>query len=322
MKCPKCGYLGFEPVDRCRNCGYDFSLANAASGATDLPELAIRDEAHARSEDPQLLDLTIDPGPGLQSRPPAVRDEPAARSPEAPGRRGDELPLFELRQVEAGPGRFADRPVADDEPLIKKAPAPRPPLSVRRATPDVSRSRAEARRMPSLDLGLDIAPPAASRGGEAEGPAREEPWPPRVEAGTQEPASLFARLCAAVVDVGVLVVVDILVIYFTMQLCEIQIGELGLLPKGPLLAFLIVQNGGYLTAFTASGQTLGKMAAGIRVVAMPGTTLDLGRAAIRTIVWLMLVLPAGLGLLSAVFSADHRGLHDRLASTRVVRASV
>ena len=38
MKCPKCGYLGFEPVDRCRNCGYDFSLAPAPQ----LPELPIR----------------------------------------------------------------------------------------------------------------------------------------------------------------------------------------------------------------------------------------------------------------------------------------
>src|SRR4051794_28175145 len=28
MKCPKCGYLGFEPADRCRNCQYDFSLAS------------------------------------------------------------------------------------------------------------------------------------------------------------------------------------------------------------------------------------------------------------------------------------------------------
>ena len=26
MKCPKCDYLGFETGDRCKNCGYDFSL--------------------------------------------------------------------------------------------------------------------------------------------------------------------------------------------------------------------------------------------------------------------------------------------------------
>ena len=29
MKCSKCGYLGFETGDRCRNCGYQFSLADA-----------------------------------------------------------------------------------------------------------------------------------------------------------------------------------------------------------------------------------------------------------------------------------------------------
>ena len=26
MKCPKCGYLGFDDVDRCRNCGYVYGV--------------------------------------------------------------------------------------------------------------------------------------------------------------------------------------------------------------------------------------------------------------------------------------------------------
>ena len=30
MKCPKCDYLGFDTGDRCKNCGYDFSLSPAA----------------------------------------------------------------------------------------------------------------------------------------------------------------------------------------------------------------------------------------------------------------------------------------------------
>ncbi|MEO8680777.1 MAG: hypothetical protein ABI665_17125, partial [Vicinamibacterales bacterium] len=38
MKCPKCGYLGFETTDRCRNCGYDFSLAPFSPE----PDLALR----------------------------------------------------------------------------------------------------------------------------------------------------------------------------------------------------------------------------------------------------------------------------------------
>jgi uncharacterized RDD family membrane protein YckC len=83
-----------------------------------------------------------------------------------------------------------------------------------------------------------------------------------------------------------------------------------------------VQNGGYLVAFTAGGQTLGKMAAGIRVVpAADDAPLDLGRAFLRTLMWGVLAIPAGLGFLTALFSRDHRGLHDRFAGTRVVRAA-
>jgi uncharacterized RDD family membrane protein YckC len=94
------------------------------------------------------------------------------------------------------------------------------------------------------------------------------------------------------------------------------------LPKAPLLAFLLVQNGGYLVAFTAGGQTLGKMAAGIKVVPNESdSTLDLGHSILRTLVWAVLVVPAGLGFLTAFFSDDRRGLHDRCAGTRVVRAT-
>ena len=100
----------------------------------------------------------------------------------------------------------------------------------------------------------------------------------------------------------------------------LTIWDLGVLPKGPLLAFLLIQNGGYLVVFTAGGQTLGKMAAGIKVVpAGSDEPLELGRALLRTLIWLVLAVPAGLGFLTAVLSRDHRGLHDRVAGTRVVR---
>ena len=83
-----------------------------------------------------------------------------------------------------------------------------------------------------------------------------------------------------------------------------------------------MQNVGYLVAFTAGGQTLGKMAAGIKVVPEDSEeSLDLGCALKRTVMWLVLAFPAGLGLLSALFDREHRGFHDRFAGTRVVRAS-
>src|SRR5438876_10475376 len=58
MKCPKCGYLGFEPVDRCRNCGFDFSLTLETSVAPDA-DLPIRTETR-RVESPPDLPLVRD----------------------------------------------------------------------------------------------------------------------------------------------------------------------------------------------------------------------------------------------------------------------
>ena len=72
-----------------------------------------------------------------------------------------------------------------------------------------------------------------------------------------------------------------------------------------------------------SREMLGKMAAGIRVVpASTDAPLDLGRAFLRTLMWVLLAVPAGLGFLSAIASRDRRGWHDRFAGTRVVRASL
>jgi len=36
MKCPKCGYVGFEVRDRCRHCGYDFSFVPLPSAESSL----------------------------------------------------------------------------------------------------------------------------------------------------------------------------------------------------------------------------------------------------------------------------------------------
>ena len=57
MKCPKCGYLGFESGDRCRNCGYDFSLSSPARPIRSTSALDLRP---GRSRGPPLdLDRII-----------------------------------------------------------------------------------------------------------------------------------------------------------------------------------------------------------------------------------------------------------------------
>ena len=125
MKCPKCGYLGFEPVDRCRNCGYDFSLGPTES----LPELPMR----AGTEDTNPLDdlAFVDAASSHQAAARTTEFAPQIRQPDgAPHQRATptELPLFGPSGVE-------------DVPLITKPSPPRAPLAVRRATPEVPRPK-------------------------------------------------------------------------------------------------------------------------------------------------------------------------------------
>jgi uncharacterized RDD family membrane protein YckC len=136
------------------------------------------------------------------------------------------------------------------------------------------------------------------------------------------PAGIAARIFAVAFDLTLLLAIDAAVVYFTIQICGLTMADWALLPKAPLLAFLALQNGGYLVAFTAGGQTLGMMAAGIRVVSTRDTTLpSFADSLLRTVVWFLLAMPAGLGLLTALMTPDRRGLHDRCAGTKVVRAS-
>jgi hypothetical protein len=143
MKCPKCGYLGFEAVDRCRNCGYDFAL----SPPLNLPELPIRDDS---AEIRPLGDLTlfdaaypVDPSAGVTEFAPEIERLLGSRPRETPS----ELTLFG----------------EDDAPLIAKARPPRPPLAVRRATQEVPRLRSSEPRAAMLDLAPpDAAAPAST----------------------------------------------------------------------------------------------------------------------------------------------------------------
>lgn len=339
MKCPKCGYLGFEHVERCRNCGYDFSLAPALN----LPELPMRsgDDAEVSSppDDLALVDAAaLAPRPPWQATPdlarviapriaqgrpvlPQAQDtlrpskgEDARGAPssgQGPSQALNELPLF--------------GPLPTDElPLITKPSPPRAPLAVRRATPEVPRVRSEPLRAPLLDLS-GPTPPTSTSG------TTPQEWPVRSPVGqcpsgadadaAVVPATVGARVAAFAIDIAILAAIDAIVVYFTMEICGLAVRDLPILPRGPLIAFLLLQNGGYLVAFTVGGQTLGKMAAGIKIMSALGKgSPGVGHSLLRTIVWLLLAAPAGLGFVTALFNRDRRGLHDHCAGTRVVRA--
>ena len=130
------------------------------------------------------------------------------------------------------------------------------------------------------------------------------------------------RILAGLIDVALLSALDLLVLYFTLRLLGLAASQVTELPLLPLVAFMLLLNVGYFIAFTAvGGQSIGKMALGIKVISQEESVVPIGRATLRTLAYFVSALPLGAGFLPGVFGADRLALHDRLAHTRVVRPS-
>ena len=251
------------------------------------PDLPI---ANANAADGPLSDFALETPPPTQPRAPDTASD---------------LPLF----ARSSP----DRSVA------ASALSPRAPLAVRRSNPAPVRARSRAADEPTLDLGLLAEP-------EMRGVERLAFSSGMSSVDETPPAPLLHRTASGLIDATLVTSIQAAVIYLTLRLCGLTLAELRVLPPVPLGAFLLLLAGGYFISFTvAGGQTIGKMATGIRVVPIaerdPGNArVTMGSAVLRAAGCLISVLTAGLGYLPAVVSHDHRALHDRLADTRVVRA--
>jgi uncharacterized RDD family membrane protein YckC len=305
MKCPKCGYLGFETGDRCRNCGYDFSLTGSAEGPepSSNSDLLIKDETEPVGP---FMDLSLTPG--ISDRPESLR------------KRHDK---FDLDRLIGGPeptpaSETSTLPVEefplfpnDTGDMLPHRPraVPRPPVIIRRQTPEAQSTQAKQVSKPARSPALD-APPLAGLG-----------LPSTAGTGRFEmsaEASLPKRVMATLLDLLVLAAIDGVVLYFTLRLVGLGSGNISALPLLPLLSFFLLLNGGYFVTFAAvGGQTIGQMTFGLKVVGDDGESLAFTTATLRTIVWLLSTIPFGLGLWLAL-REDHRTLHDRLTATRVV----
>jgi uncharacterized RDD family membrane protein YckC len=136
---------------------------------------------------------------------------------------------------------------------------------------------------------------------------------------TMEEAPPLLRVASALVDVAILGAINALTIYFTVRLCGLTTSEWQVLPVLPLVAFFLLLDGGYLTLFTAAGgQTIGKMAFGLKVVGYEQQPVPVGLSLLRALGCMASTLCLGLGLVPA-FLGGRLALHDRLADTRVVR---
>ncbi len=345
MRCPKCHYLSFEPEPRCKNCGYDTAFSDADIQITIEPDSATplatpptsarvptdtlpapvtaTTEATSPAASPPVAIRPDDPAVEIEIGPrPSVA--PAAAVSGRPVAQPDvttELPLFVQN--------MADDVI--DEPLVKMPAKPRPPLAVRRATPDTASMRAQyARPMPDDAVEQDfldelrprVSPPAPVT---ASIDLRGEPASSELPEEWRQPVGFARRFGASAFDAVLLLAINITVVRLTLYVCGLKLAGLLIVPVAPLFGFFAMLDGGYLVLLTAAcGQTLGKMATGIRVVgtsaeAAISDRVTFAQATMRACATIVSLVPFGLGFWLGL-GGEHRTLHDRIAHTRVVRA--
>lgn len=141
-------------------------------------------------------------------------------------------------------------------------------------------------------------------------------------ASLMEMPSLGARVSAGLIDVVLLVGIDAAVLYLTLRVTGLQntIEDLRVLSPVPFVGFLATLAFGYVAAFTvAGGQTIGKMVLSLRVIGDDGRPVDAAGGTLRALGCMLVPITLGLSYLPALFTSDHRAIHDRLAGTRVVQ---
>ncbi len=131
--------------------------------------------------------------------------------------------------------------------------------------------------------------------------------PPAVSLAAATYAGFWIRLAAWIIDAVITSIGTSIVL--------LPLGGGGLRPVFTLLLSAL-----YFVLLTGlKGQTLGKMAAGIRVVNQEGLVPGVGRAALReTVGKFVSTIALLLGFLWVAWDPEKQGWHDKMAGTHVV----
>ena len=288
MRCPKCHHIAFQDVSECPRCSATLQ-GGSPSGRPDADlDLSTGDGALGPLREFSLQNPTA----STQVSRVAPRRASPGRARRAP------LPLFPFAG-QIGSGHAAVRSSAQR------------PLSVRRQTPEAAKFRVATARVPARELALRFDVPGSDAKGDSSGPAAAS------AAHAALPVRL--RLTAGILDMFLLLGINAAIVYLTSRLAGFPLTGVDQLALLPLFTFLLLLNGGYVVALTVlGGQTVGKMAVGLRVEATNGSPVTLGRALGRTAAYAVSVLPGGLGFVWLLLGRG-RALHDVLADTRVVK---
>ena len=135
------------------------------------------------------------------------------------------------------------------------------------------------------------------------------------------PAGFWIRAVALLIDVLVWSVVRLSLDVVASRLWGRE-AEASPLVQTMLALFTVLFTALYTTVLHAlDGQTLGKLAVGVRVVGVDGERLPFGAALLRWFALFVSFVPVGFGFIMAGLRGDKRALHDLIAGSRVERTT-
>jgi len=128
------------------------------------------------------------------------------------------------------------------------------------------------------------------------------------------------RLVATLLD-GALVFLLSFIIAMVVSVVPLLIGWLIPIPATALIipAGLLFSVIYYAGSWQKSGQTIGNMVMGIKVVGKDGLRLTWGKALLRYVGYIVSGIVASLGFLWVAFDRRRQGWHDKIAGTYVIR---
>ncbi len=336
MTCPVCRAVFGPGQERCPACGS--VVSPRTEGALAPKAEPLREIPTFKKKDKTWKDEVRD----------RVRTRKRQKSGDAP-----ELPLFRGTEAESVPTeRVDDEPDADPTQGDEEADrldtlAPDPYAVTERVAPGLLQEDEPVADLPLRPVDADAGAERAAVSAPAAAPAPavsgfgdrvfelDEPapferegarWPSEERIApvdglqpVERPARFGERLQAGAVDALLLAALWSVVVYFASRAAHVAVA--GLLPVWPsLVAYLALLGLLYAAYFTGTtGQTLGKIVSGLRVVDTAGRPPGYARALLRAAVAVPGILLLCAGVAPMFFDPARRALHDRLFRTRVVK---
>ena len=129
------------------------------------------------------------------------------------------------------------------------------------------------------------------------------------------PAGFWIRLVAFLIDFLVIMLAQVVL----QLVATVRFGRGG--APGAVGFFTFVFAVAYpMVLHALTGQTLGKLLTGVRIVALDGEPLPLGASLLRAVAfWAVLPLTLGIGHIVAGLRKDKRAFHDLIAGSRAER---